>query len=95
MGQDWFGLIAGSGLVVIGVRTLSGWHAHAYKRPRVGGWSSVTGGVGIAGGALLALTGSFGRMGEAGWLPIGLVFAGFALFISSGPATKVGRQRRG
>jgi len=95
MGQEWFSLIAGSGLVVMGVRMLNGWRVHTCKRPRVAGWSSVTGGVGLAGGALLALTGSFGRVGVAGWLPPALVIAGFALFLGSGPAMGFGRRRRG
>ncbi|WP_265736806.1 hypothetical protein [Actinacidiphila yeochonensis] len=39
MGQDWFGLAAGSGLAVTGVRMLNGWQAHTCKRPRLAGWS--------------------------------------------------------
>ncbi|WP_157856308.1 hypothetical protein [Actinacidiphila yeochonensis] len=55
----------------------------------------MTAGTGMAAGGLLALTGSFDRVGEAGWLPLGLVGAGLVLFIGSGPATVFRRRRRG
>lgn len=93
MGQDWFGVIVGSGLAVMGVRTLNGWQKHTFKRPRVGGWSLVTSGAGMAAGSLLALAGVLDRIGEAGWLPFVLVLAGLVLFFGSGPGTRFGRRR--
>ncbi|MCX4751140.1 hypothetical protein OG455_37510 [Kitasatospora sp. NBC_01287] len=93
MVREWFGLMMGLNLAVLGVRTLNGWQPEAFKRPRLGGWAGVVGGVWLAGAAVLSLTGLIDRIGGAGWLLLGPVLAAAVLFVASGPVTRFSRRR--
>ena len=90
MWSAWLGLTVGSVLFVMLVRILNGWRPGDYGRPRIGGWSSVLGGVGMIGVGLIRITGSFGEMGYVA--PFGLVLVAAVLWPMSKPARRGSRR---
>ncbi len=92
MFPEWVGLFLGVGLAALGVRTMNGWQAAGYRRPRMAGWSGVAGGVGFAGLAVVNMTGS---SGTALWICFGLMLVSGVLLVRSRPATRFSRRDRG
>jgi hypothetical protein len=86
------GLAIGSAMLWMGWRTLHGWQADNYRRPRAAGWAAII----VAAGFIILAVSSLTHIGSWPllWACFGLMLAGAVLMACSGMATRLGRRNR-